>query len=64
MQNQTPQKSQPLILGPNVSFTPEVRIKKSSYQGARNEGTEEQTREYDRSNVLESFKEAITLPLS
>jgi hypothetical protein len=54
------EKSAVDVLGPNVSFTPEVRIKKSSYQGARNEGTEEQTREYDRSNVLESFKEAIT----
>ena len=48
------------VLGPNVTFTPEVRIKKSSYQGARNEGTKEQSREYDRSNVLESFKETIT----
>ena len=38
----------------------DVRIKKSSYQGAKNEGTEEQTREYDRSDVLEPFKEAIT----
>jgi hypothetical protein len=38
----------------------DVRIKKSSYQGAKNEGTAEQTREYDRSDVLEPFKEAIT----
>jgi hypothetical protein len=46
------------VLGRNISYTPKIRIRKSSYQGARNEGTEEQTGEYDRSDVFKPFKEA------
>jgi hypothetical protein len=48
------------VLGPNVKVKPTVRIKKSSYQGAKNEGTSDPTRQFDRSDVLKSFKESTT----
>ena len=44
-------------LGSNALDGQNVIIKKSSYQGAINEGTEDQTRQYNRSNVLEAFQE-------
>jgi len=47
-------------LGSNALDGRNVIIKKSSYQGAINEGTEDQTRQYDRSNVLEAFQEPTT----
>jgi hypothetical protein len=47
-------------LGSNALDGHNVIIKKSSYQGAINEGTEDQTRQYDRSNVLEAFQEPTT----
>jgi hypothetical protein len=48
------------VLGPDVKVKPTVRIKKSSYQGAKNEGTSDPTRQFDRSDVLKSFKESTT----
>ena len=48
------------VLGTNVKVKPTIRIKKSSYQGAKNEGTSDQTREFDRSDILKSFKESTT----
>ena len=48
------------VLGPNVTYNPTVRIKKSSYQGATNEGTSDQTRQYNRSDVLKAFQESTT----
>jgi len=48
------------VLGPNVTYNPTVRIKKSSYQGATNEGTSDQTRQFNRSDVFKAFKESTT----
>ena len=48
------------VLGPNVTYNPTVSIKKSSYQGAINEDSPEQTRQYNRSNVLEAFQKSTT----
>jgi hypothetical protein len=48
------------VLGTSVTYNPTIRIKKSSYQGAKNEGTTDQTREYDRGDVLEPFKKSTT----
>ena len=48
------------VLGPNVTYNPTVRIKKSSYQGAINEKSADQTRQFDRSDVLKAFKESTT----
>jgi hypothetical protein len=48
------------VLGPNVTYNPTVRIKKSSYQGATNEGTSDQTRKFNRSDVFKAFKESTT----
>ena len=38
----------------------EIRIRKSSYHGAKNEKSPDQTRIYDRSNILEKFQEVNT----
>ena len=48
------------VLGRNALDGENVIIRKSSYQGATNEGTADQTRQYDRSDVLKAFKESIT----
>ena len=48
------------ILGSNALDGRNVIIKKSSYQGAVNEDTEDQTRQYDRSDVLKAFQESTT----
>jgi hypothetical protein len=48
------------VLGPDVSIDGKIKIKKSSYQGAKNEGTADQSREYDRSDVLKPFQETVT----
>jgi hypothetical protein len=48
------------VLGPNVTYNPTVRIKKSSYQGAINEKSEDQTRQFNRSDVFKAFKESTT----
>lgn len=45
-------------LGSNALDAGDVVIKKSSYNGAINEGTKDQTRQFDRSDVLEAFKES------
>ena len=37
----------------------EIKIRKSRYNGARNEGTEDQTREYDRSDIFKEAKESL-----
>jgi len=42
------------VLGRNALDGENVIIRKFSYQGAINEGTEDQTRQYNRSNVLEA----------
>lgn len=43
------------VLGRNENASLEIRIKKSHYAGAKNEGTQEQTREYDRSDIFKPF---------
>ena len=43
------------ILGDNGVYEQEVAIKRSSYQGAKNEGSSDQTRQYDRGDVLKSI---------
>ena len=48
------------ILGRNALDGRNVIIKKSSYQGAVNEGTTDQTRQYDRGDVLKAFQESTT----
>ena len=48
------------VLGSGKNGRSSVRIKKSSYQGAKNEGTADQSREYDRSDVLKPFQETVT----
>ena len=47
-------------LGSNALDGRNVIIKKSSYQGAINERTEDQTRQFDRSDILKAFKESTT----
>ena len=48
------------ILGSNAKGSLNIRVRKSSYQGAVNEGTEDQTRQYNRSDVFKEFKESST----
>jgi hypothetical protein len=48
------------VLGSDGKGTSSIRIKKSSYQGATNEGTADQTRQYDKSDVLKAFQESTT----
>jgi hypothetical protein len=48
------------VLGSSGNGRSSVRIKKSSYQGATNEGSTDQTRQYDRSDVLKAFQESTT----
>lgn len=43
------------ILGDNGVYEQAVAIKRSSYQGAKNEGSSDQTRQYDRGDVLKSI---------
>ena len=43
------------VLGDNGVYEQETIIKRSSYQGAKNEGSSEQTRQYDRGDVLETI---------
>ena len=48
------------VFGSDGNGSLDIRIKKSSYQGATNEGTDDQTRQYDRSDVLKAFQESTT----
>ena len=48
------------VLGSNAKGSLNIRVRKSSYQGAVNEGTQEQTRKYNRSDVFKEFKESST----
>ena len=48
------------ILGRNGNDSLDIRIKKSSYQGATNKGTADQTIQYDRSDILKAFQESTT----
>ena len=48
------------ILGGDGNGSVSIRIKKSSYQGAKNERTTDQFRKYDRSDVLKPFQETVT----
>jgi len=48
------------VLGSNAKGSLNIRVRKSSYQGAVNEGTEDQTRQYNRSDVFKEFKESST----
>jgi len=48
------------VLGSDGKGTSSIRIKKSHYQGAVNEGTADHTRQYDRSDVLKAFQESTT----
>ena len=48
------------LLGSDGKGTSSIRIKKSHYQGAVNEYTADQTRQYDRSDVLKAFQESTT----
>lgn len=48
------------VLGSDGKGTSSIRIKKSSYQGATNEGSADQTRQYDRSDVLKAFQKSTT----
>jgi hypothetical protein len=48
------------VFGSNGNGSLDIRIKKSSYNGAVNQGTKDQTRQFDRSDVLEAFKESTT----
>jgi len=48
------------VLGSDGKGTSSIRIKKSSYQGATNEGTADQTRQFNRSDVLKTFQESTT----
>jgi hypothetical protein len=43
------------ILGDNGVYEQAITVKRSSYQGAKNEGSSEQTRQYDRGDVLKSI---------
>ena len=48
------------VFGSNANGSLDIRIKKSNYQGAVNEGSPVQTRQYDRSDILKAFKESTT----
>jgi len=48
------------ILGSNAVDGRDVVIQKSSYQGATNEGTQDPTRKFDRSDILKAFQESTT----
>ena len=48
------------VLGSDGKGTSSIRIKKSSYQGATNEGTADQTRQFNRSDIFEAFKGSTT----
>ena len=54
------------VLGDNGVYEQAVTIKRSSYQGAKNEGSSDQTRQYDRGDVLKpiSKKEQSVADLS
>lgn len=47
-------------LGSNALDGRNVIIKKSSYQGATNEGSADQTRQFNRSDVFKAFQESTT----
>lgn len=49
------------MLGRNALDGRTVIIKKSYYQGAVNEGTPDQMRQYNKSDVLKAFKEATLM---
>ena len=53
-------KSTLSVIGDEERFEQEIRIRKSSYHGATNEDTNEQTRQYDRSNILKKYQEVNT----
>jgi len=48
------------VLGSDGKGASSIRIKKSSYQGATNEGSADQTRQFNRSDVFKAFKESTT----
>ena len=48
------------VLGSDGKGTSSIRIKKSSYQGATNEGSADQTRQFNRSDVFKAFQESTT----
>ena len=48
------------VLGPDALAGGDVKIRRSKYTGATNEGTAEQTRTYDRGDVFEAFQNAPT----
>ena len=48
------------VFGSDGNGSLDIRIKKSSYQGAVNENTPIQTRQYDKSDVLKAFQESTT----
>ncbi len=51
------------VFGSNGNGTSSIRIKKSSYQGAINEKSADQTRQYDKRDVLKAFKEKEVISL-
>ena len=48
------------VLGPDALGGRDVKIRRSKYTGATNEGTADQTRTYDRGDVFEAFQAAPT----
>jgi hypothetical protein len=48
------------VLGPDALGGRDVKIRRSKYTGATNEGTADQTRTYDRGDVFEAFQTAPT----
>ena len=48
------------VFGSDGNGSLDIRIKKSNYQGAVNEYTADQTRQYDWSDVLKAFQESTT----
>ena len=48
------------VLGPDAVAGANVKIRRSKYTGATNEGTADQTRTYDRGDVFEAFQKAPT----
>jgi hypothetical protein len=48
------------VFGSDGNGSLDIRIKKSSYQGATNEGTADQTRQFNRSDVFKAFQESTT----
>ena len=48
------------VFGSDGNGSLDIRIKKSHYQGAVNEYTADQTRQFDRSDILKAFQESTT----